>query len=168
MPHRVIWRVRSPLTGPTHHVFSDSYVLSERNPFFFKGAKGEGIGGPHCGPNMIWPMSIIVRALTSDDDDEISQCLEVRMMPGNMHTVNDLVRHIDIDKLWAQHDLAMSIIVRALTSGNDDDPQCLEVGLRGEGSGGVRGARVQTCSFCELSEASLARWSVSRVVVRRS
>jgi len=36
----------------------------------------EGIGSSHgWGYNYIWPMSIIMRALTSTDDAEISMCL---------------------------------------------------------------------------------------------
>ena len=49
---------------------------SERNPYFFKGAAAEGIGGPHIGMDMVWPMSIITRGLMSDDDAEIRQCLK--------------------------------------------------------------------------------------------
>ena len=52
-------------------------VLSHRNPFFFKGTAGEGVGGPHCGLNMIWPLGIIVRALTSTDEAEIARCLHL-------------------------------------------------------------------------------------------
>jgi uncharacterized protein len=52
-----------------------SFVLSENNPYFFRGTAGEGIGGPHVGENMIWPMSIIMRALTSTSDTEIAACL---------------------------------------------------------------------------------------------
>lgn len=48
---------------------------SASNPYFFKGSAAEGIGGPHVGLDMIWPMSIIMRALTSTDDEEIGQCL---------------------------------------------------------------------------------------------
>lgn len=48
---------------------------SERNPYFFRGSAAEGIGGPHKGLGMIWPMSIIVRAMTTENDDEIRQCL---------------------------------------------------------------------------------------------
>lgn len=48
---------------------------SERNPYFFAGKAAQGIGGPHKGLDMIWPMSIIVRAMTSNDDGEIRQCL---------------------------------------------------------------------------------------------
>jgi uncharacterized protein len=59
-------------------VYQDTrrYVLSESNPFFFKGKAAEGIGGPHAGLNMIWPLSIIMRGLTSSDEKEIKYCLD--------------------------------------------------------------------------------------------
>lgn len=53
------------------------FVLSEDNPYFFKGRFAEGIGGPHIGLDMIWPMSIMMRAFTSDDDKEIQYCLRM-------------------------------------------------------------------------------------------
>ena len=52
-----------------------NFVLSEDNPYFFKGTAGEGIGGPHVGYDMIWPMSIIMRAMTSNSDEEIKHCI---------------------------------------------------------------------------------------------
>ncbi|HEK20194.1 MULTISPECIES: glycoside hydrolase family 125 protein [unclassified Mucilaginibacter] len=52
-------------------------LLSLNNPFFFKGTAGEGIGGPHIGKDMIWPISIIIRALTSNNDAEIKECIEM-------------------------------------------------------------------------------------------
>jgi uncharacterized protein len=51
-------------------------VLSEYNPFFFKGTAGEGIGGPHAGMDMIWPISITMRALTSTSSAEIIKCIQ--------------------------------------------------------------------------------------------
>jgi meiotically up-regulated gene 157 (Mug157) protein len=51
------------------------FVLSESNPYFFRGSAAEGIGGPHIGQDMIWPMAIIMRALTTDDEAEQLQCL---------------------------------------------------------------------------------------------
>jgi meiotically up-regulated gene 157 (Mug157) protein len=50
-------------------------VWSERNPYFFKGRAAEGIGGPHEGLRMIWPMPIILYAQTSNDPAQIRQCL---------------------------------------------------------------------------------------------
>lgn len=52
-----------------------NFIFSEDNPYFFKGKYGEGIGGPHVGLNMIWPLAITMRALTSNDDEEIKTCL---------------------------------------------------------------------------------------------
>ena len=51
-----------------------AFVWSERNPWFFKGSAGEGIGGPHEGKDMIWPMSQMVYALTSTDERRDSPC----------------------------------------------------------------------------------------------
>ena len=51
------------------------FVLSTDNPYFFRGTAAEGIGGPHIGVGYIWPMSIIVRALTTTDKEERQQCL---------------------------------------------------------------------------------------------
>ncbi|HRH49831.1 MAG TPA: glycoside hydrolase family 125 protein [Panacibacter sp.] len=53
-----------------------NYVLSQNNPFFFKGSAAEGIGGPHAGIDMIWPLSIIMRGLTSNNDAEIKMCID--------------------------------------------------------------------------------------------
>ena len=51
------------------------FVLSEANPYFFRGTAAEGIGGPHIGQDMIWPMGIIIRALTTNEDSEQRKCL---------------------------------------------------------------------------------------------
>jgi meiotically up-regulated gene 157 (Mug157) protein len=52
-------------------------VWSEDNPYFFRGSAGEGIGGPHVGFDMVWPMSIMMRAFTSTDEAEIRACLQM-------------------------------------------------------------------------------------------
>ena len=53
------------------------FVWSEDNPYFFKGTAGEGIGGPHIGYDMIWPMSIMMKAFTSQTTQKsrpVSKC----------------------------------------------------------------------------------------------
>ena len=55
------------------------FVWSKDNPYFFKGTAGEGIGGPHIGYDMIWPMSIMMKAFTSKDDAEIKSCVKTLM-----------------------------------------------------------------------------------------
>jgi len=59
------------------------FVWSEDNPYFFRGRVGEGIGGPHIGHDMVWPMSIMMRAFTSQDDKEIAQCLQMLVDTDN-------------------------------------------------------------------------------------
>lgn len=54
-----------------------SFVWSKRNPWFFTGTAGEGVGGPHIGRDMIWPMSQIIYALTSTDPGEIRHSLKM-------------------------------------------------------------------------------------------
>jgi meiotically up-regulated gene 157 (Mug157) protein len=54
-----------------------AFVLSADNPFFFAGRVARGIGGPHCGLRMIWPLALTMQALTSSDDAEIVQCLSM-------------------------------------------------------------------------------------------
>jgi meiotically up-regulated gene 157 (Mug157) protein len=50
-------------------------VWSTDNPYFFRGQAAEGIGGPHIGYDMIWPMSIIMHAMTSNDRQTIARAL---------------------------------------------------------------------------------------------
>ena len=52
-------------------------ILSTENPFFFKGKFAESIGSPHAGIGMVWPLGIITRALTTDDDKEIRDAVKM-------------------------------------------------------------------------------------------
>lgn len=65
------------------------FVLSESNPFFYKGRAGEGIGGPHVGVDYIWPLSVIMRGMTSDNDAEVKMCIDILLKSnagtGYMH-----------------------------------------------------------------------------------
>lgn len=51
-------------------------ILSPANPYFLTGSAFSGIGGPHIGLHNAWPMSVLVQALTTDDEGEIMECLE--------------------------------------------------------------------------------------------
>jgi meiotically up-regulated gene 157 (Mug157) protein len=51
------------------------FVWSEDNPYFFRGPAGEGIGGPHVGYGYAWPMSIMMKAFTAQNDNEIRACM---------------------------------------------------------------------------------------------
>lgn len=49
------------------------FILSDNNPYFFKGKYAEGIGSPHTLVNNIWHLSIIMRIITSTNEEEIIQ-----------------------------------------------------------------------------------------------
>ena len=51
------------------------YVLSNENPFYVKGKAAEGNGSPHTDKDYIWPLSVIMRGLTAQSDEELSKCL---------------------------------------------------------------------------------------------
>ncbi len=59
------------------YINTRKFILGNDNPYYFSGKFAEGIGGPHVGLNMIWPMTIIMQALTSNDDNEIIRCLSM-------------------------------------------------------------------------------------------
>ena len=53
------------------------FLLSDHNPYFLKGKFAEGQASPHTGKSKIWPMGIILRAMTSTDTNEIVKCLKM-------------------------------------------------------------------------------------------
>ena len=53
------------------------FLLSENNPYFLKGKSAEGQASPHTGKDKIWPMGIILRAMTSSEDTEIKKCIKM-------------------------------------------------------------------------------------------
>ena len=54
-----------------------AYMLSSDNPYYFEGKVLKGIGSPHTLKDRVWPLSLIIRALTSADKDEIRECVEM-------------------------------------------------------------------------------------------
>ena len=90
------------------YIRTRSFILSRDNPWYFSGKAGRGIGGPHVGEEMIWPLSIIMQALTSADEKEISECLRILKSThagtGFMHEsfhINDPARFTRSWFAWA-------------------------------------------------------------------
>lgn len=79
-------------------------VLSHSNPYFFKGKAAEGIGGPHVGLDYIWPMSIIIRAITSTDKQEVLACIKMlkntHAGTGFMHESFNKDNAADFTRKW--------------------------------------------------------------------
>ena len=53
------------------------FLLSDDHCWHFKGKAASGIGSPHTLKDMIWPMTIIMQAMTSRDTNEIKECLRL-------------------------------------------------------------------------------------------
>jgi meiotically up-regulated gene 157 (Mug157) protein len=53
-------------------------VLSNANPYYSKGKVTHGLTSPHTGVlSHFWPIATTMQALTSEDEEEIVQCLEI-------------------------------------------------------------------------------------------
>lgn len=46
------------------------YILSSHNPYFYEGERVSGVGSPHTPEGYIWPIGLIMQALTSADREE--------------------------------------------------------------------------------------------------
>ena len=49
------------------------FILSDRNPYYYVGKYARGVGSPHTPPGYVWPLALIVQAMTSQDEGEIDQ-----------------------------------------------------------------------------------------------
>lgn len=109
------------------------FVWSEDNPYFFKGTKGEGIGGPHVGYDMAWPMSIMMKAFTSQDDAEIKRCIEMLMTTdagtGFMHESFDVNDPDNYTRPWFawQNTLFGELIIKLIDDGKLDLLNSIEI-----------------------------------------
>lgn len=81
-----------------------NFLLSEHNPYFLKGNAAEGQASPHTGKEKIWPMGIILRAMTSTDDKEIVKCLKMlrntHAGTGFMHEAFHKDNPDDFNRSW--------------------------------------------------------------------
>ena len=53
------------------------FVLSPDNPYYYVGQAAQGIGSPHTPPRYIWHIGLVMQILTSTDEAEKQQCLEM-------------------------------------------------------------------------------------------
>lgn len=53
------------------------FILSEANPYFYKGKVAEGIGSSHTPARYIWPIALGMQGLTTSDKEEQRRILEI-------------------------------------------------------------------------------------------
>jgi len=80
------------------------FLLSDSNPYYLKGLAAEGQASPHTGKEKIWPMGIILRAMTSVDENEIIYCLKMLKSThagtGFMHEAFHKDNPDDFNRSW--------------------------------------------------------------------
>lgn len=54
-----------------------SFILSDENPYFYKGTAAEGIGSPHTPDRYIWHISLAVQGLTASSREEKLRILDI-------------------------------------------------------------------------------------------
>ncbi|KAI0817152.1 hypothetical protein GGR55DRAFT_619245 [Xylaria sp. FL0064] len=66
------------------------------NPYYLEGKDFHGIGGPHIGLMNAWPMSLLVQARTSDNDEEIRECIDLVLRSSKLGLIHESV---DVNRL---------------------------------------------------------------------
>ncbi|MBI9018866.1 MAG: glycoside hydrolase family 125 protein [Phycisphaerae bacterium] len=116
---------------PTDDIYKRTrkYLLSADNPWYLKGTHAEGAGSPHTGPNTIWPMGIILRALTSTDANEIKLCLHMLKRThagtGFMHESFNKDNPNDFSRSWFAW--ANTLFGELIVNVYNDHPELLKI-----------------------------------------
>lgn len=99
------------------------FVWSEDNPWFFRGKGGEGIGGPHIGYKMAWPMSIMMKCFIEKDDREIARLVTMLIHTdagtGFIHESFDVDNPHHYTRPWFawQNGLFAELIIKLIDDG---------------------------------------------------
>ncbi|WP_141499999.1 glycoside hydrolase family 125 protein [Paenibacillus luteus] len=97
-----------------------SFALSFDNPFYFEGKHAKGIGSPHTPGGYVWHMALSMQALTSDNDAEIKELIQVLIDTdadtGFMHEGFHPDNPADFSREWFawSNSLFATLIVKAM------------------------------------------------------
>ena len=93
------------------------YVLSKNNKYYYEGSILKGIGSPHTPANRVWPLSLSMQGITSNDKDEIIDCLKqlIKSTDGTqlMHEsvdVNDTSKYSRPWFSWANSQFCLFVL----------------------------------------------------------
>ena len=79
------------------------FIFSDSNPWFFSGSKASGVGSPHTGKNMVWPLGIAKRGLSENHEKQIEllQLIERTVTPDlNIHESFDVEDPTKFTREW--------------------------------------------------------------------
>ncbi|KAI0022136.1 hypothetical protein F4780DRAFT_203345 [Xylariomycetidae sp. FL0641] len=72
-------------------------LSKQSNPYYLTGREFRGIGGPHVGLTNAWPMSLLMQAQTTKDDNEISECLNLVLQSSSK--LGLIHESVDVNKM---------------------------------------------------------------------
>jgi meiotically up-regulated gene 157 (Mug157) protein len=89
-------------TDDPRYVATRAFILSPRNPYFYRGTAAAGIGSPHTPRKHVWPIALATAALT--DPDEAVKRATVRTLidtRGGTDRVHESF-HVDRPDKWTR------------------------------------------------------------------
>ena len=77
------------------------FIFSDQNPWYFKGSAASGVGSPHTGKNMVWPLSIASKGLILGSIVESLDLIESTVTPDlNIHESFDVNNPSKFTREW--------------------------------------------------------------------
>lgn len=93
------------------YVSTRAAILSDENPFHYRGSHLAGVGSPHTPPRYVWPIALSVQGLTSTDPAEKRELLETLIATdggtGMMHEGVDVDDPTRFTREWFSWSNAM-------------------------------------------------------------
>lgn len=80
-----------PQSDPVYHNTRRMLLEKIGNPYYLEGKGFKGIGGPHIGLENAWPMSLLLQAMTTDDDSEIKESLTLVLKASRLGLVHESI-----------------------------------------------------------------------------
>lgn len=92
-----------PATDPTYQN-TRAFILSRDNPYYATGSQARGIGSPHTLPGYVWPISLIMQALTAttrvEQDELLTMLLNTTAGTHYMHESFDPSQPDQFSRPW--------------------------------------------------------------------
>lgn len=108
-----------PYIDKTIYENTRKFILSKRNKYYYEGKMLKGIGSPHTPEGRVWPLSLCMQALTSEDETEIKEILKMLFNStdgtGYMHEgvdCNDVSAYSRPWFVWANSMFAYMILCK--------------------------------------------------------
>ena len=139
-----------PLLGYVHYdpgsyAHTRARILSNKNKWYFTGPVLSGLGSPHTPPGYVWPLAVMVGALTTDDQGArvtaLRQLLRAQCGNGLMHESVSASDGTACTRPWFEWANAMFVVLyedtfRERCDGAAEAGRLQEIRER-EGGGGV-------------------------------